>query len=283
MDEKIMRTSVFGGFKKADVLNYVEELQKQIEQLKEDAEAKEKSISQLNEKVEELTSRCGEFELENDELTDENEALTDENEALKASVEEKNTQLEAVKERNREMGENIAELTEVKKEYEGVKEKYENNAEELKKAESRLGAAYLDARKYSEKIVASANERAHSAAKATGDEIAKQANEISRLSQDIEKLSASFAKSMNELQANITVLSQRMAATAKNLSVRRDASFEPELNINFEMDGDARSVIETDDGSGLTYIQYPPNTDFNEDLNIKPDSTFTFGNKGEQA
>ena len=276
MDEKIMRTSVFGGFKKADVLNYVEELQKQIEQLKEDAEAKEKSISQLNEKVEELTSRCGEFELENDELTDENEAL-------KASVEEKNTQLEAVKEQNREMGENIAELTEGKKEYEGVKEKYENNAEELKKAESRLGAAYLDARKYSEKIVASANERAHSAAKATGDEIAKQANEISRLSQDIEKLSASFAKSMNELQANITVLSQRMAATAKNLSVRRDASFEPELNINFEMDGDARGVIETDDGSGLTYIQYPPNTDFNEDLNIKPDSTFTFGNKGEQA
>lgn len=276
MDEKIMRTSVFGGFKKADVLNYVEELQKQIEQLKEDAEAKEKSISQLNEKVEELTSRCGEFELENDELTDENEAL-------KASVEEKNTQLEAVKEQNREMGENIAELTEVKKEYEGVKEKYENNAEELKKAESRLGAAYLDARKYSEKIVASANERAHSAAKATGDEIAKQANEISRLSQDIEKLSASFAKSMNELQANITVLSQRMAATAKNLSVRRDASFEPELNINFEIDGDARGVIETDDGSGLTYIQYPPNTDFNEDLNIKPDSTFTFGNKGEQA
>ena len=276
MDEKIMRTSVFGGFKKADVLNYVEELQKQIEQLKEDAEAKEKSISQLNEKVEELTSRCGEFELENDELTDENEAL-------KASVEEKNTQLEAVKERNREMGENIAELTEVKKEYEGVKEKYENNAEELKKAESRLGAAYLDARKYSEKIVASANERAHSAAKTTGDEIAKQANEISRLSQDIEKLSASFAKSMNELQANITVLSQRMAATAKNLSVRRDASFEPELNINFEIDGDARGVIETDDGSGLTYIQYPPNTDFNEDLNIKPDSTFTFGNKGEQA
>lgn len=276
MDEKIMRTSVFGGFKKVDVLSYVEELQKQIEQLKSDAELKEKEISQLNEKVSELTSMCGELECENDELTDENDEL-------KASVEEKNTQLEAVKEQNREMSESIAELTEIKEEYAGVKKKYENNTDELKKAQSRLGAAYLDARKYSEKIVASANERAHNASKAAGEDITRQANEISRLSQDIEKLSASFTNSINELQANIAVLSQRMAAAAKNLSVRHDASFEPDLTLNFELDDDARGVIETNDGSGLTYIQYPPNTDFNEDLNIRPDSTFDFGKNGEQA
>lgn len=36
--EKIMRTSVFGGFKKEDVISYVEELKKEIESLKADVE-----------------------------------------------------------------------------------------------------------------------------------------------------------------------------------------------------------------------------------------------------
>ena len=276
MDEKIMRTSIFGGFKKEDVLSYIEKLQKQIEQLKEDVDSKQKTILELNEKVESLNFEYVELECENDELEDEiNE--------LRASAEEKDAELGTVKAQNSELNEKITALSAVKEEYENAKQKIESNNDELKKAEARLGAAYLDARKYSENIVASANERAFCAAKSASDDITKQANEISNLSRDIEKLSASFTNSMNELQANITVLSQRMAAAAKNLSVRQDASFEPDLSVNFELDGDAKGVIETNDGSGLTYIQYPPNTDFNEDLNIRPDSTFTFGKKGEQA
>ena len=276
MNEKIMRTSIFGGFKKEDVLSYIEKLQKQIEQLKEDVDLKQKTISELNKKVESLNFQYVELECENDELEEEIDSL-------KTAAEEKDAELEALGAQNSEMNEKITALSAVKDEYENARQRIENNNNELKKAEARLGAAYLDARKYSEKIVASANERAHCATKSVSDDITKQANEISHLSQDIERLSASFANSMNELQANITVLSQRMAAAAKNLSVRQDASFEPDLSVNFDLDDDAKGVIETNDGSGLTYIQYPPNTDFNEDLNIQPDSTFTFGKKGEQA
>ena len=49
--EKIMRTSVFGGFKKEDVISYVEELKKEIESLKADVEKKDGKIGELNSKV----------------------------------------------------------------------------------------------------------------------------------------------------------------------------------------------------------------------------------------
>ena len=34
---------------------------------------------------------------------------------------------------------------------------------------------------------------------------------------------------------------------------------------------DAIGVEKTNDGSGLTYISYEPNSEFNEDLNIQPE------------
>lgn len=265
MDEKIMRTSVFGGFKKEDVLSYVEALQKQIEELKADISQKEDAISELDAKVCELSAQC-------EELVE-----------VKAELNERNTEIEAVKNENVEINSKLTELTAIAEEYNNAKQKFERNNNELKAAETRLGAAFLDARKYSDEIVAAANEKAHSTSKAISDDITKQAGEISHLSQEVERLSISFANSMDELRANITVLSQRMAAAAKNLSIRQDSTFEPDLTVKFDLDDDANSVIETNDGSGLTYIQYPPHTDFNEDLNIKADSTFTFNKKEEQA
>lgn len=260
-----MRTSVFGGFKKEDVLSYVEALQKQIEDLKNEISCKDKEISELELKADELTAQCEELS------------------SVKSELEEKNTEIQTVKNENGEMSQKIEELTSIAVEYEAAKQKFENNNKELKAAETRLGAAFLDARKYSDEIVSAANEKAHSTSKAISDDISKQAGEISKLSQDVERLSASFAKSMDELQANITVLSQRMAAAAKNLSIRQDAVFEPDLTVKFDLDSDAEGIIETNDGSGLTFIQYPPNTDFNEDLNIQPDMTFNFNKKEEQA
>lgn len=265
MDEKIMRTSIFGGFKKEDVLSFVEELQKQLEELKTEVASKQDAVSQLEGRVSELSAEC-------EEIT-----------SLRSELDEKNAEIESVKAENAELSGKITELTAIKEEYDGEKQKFRNNNIELKAAQTRLGSAFLDARKYSDEIVAAANEKAHNTTKAISDDISKRASEISHLSQDVEKLSASFANSMNELQANITVLSQRMAAAAKNLSIRQDTVFEPDLTVKFDLDDDAESIIETNDGSGLTYIQYPPHTDFNEDLNIQADSSFTFNKKEEQA
>lgn len=252
--EKIMRTSVFGGFKKEDVISYVEELKKEIEALKSDVEKKDEKIGELNSRVVELTDDCAQLE------------------ELKNEISEKTEKIEALQEKNTEITSRVEELSAVSEEYSKAKSVIERNNKEIEAAQARLGAAFLDARKYSENIVAAANEKAHTASKTISEDISKQASEISRLSSEVDKISAIFTKSVDELHANISVLAQRMAAAAKNLAIRQDAMFEPDLSVSFEIDDDATGVLETNDGSGLTYIQYPPHSEFHEDLNIKPDT-----------
>ncbi len=254
--ERIMRTSIFGGFRREDVLTYVEELQSQIEALKNDVSEKENSINELNDKVVDLTRECSEISL------------------LKSELEEKDTAIEALNNENTELKEQVESLTAVSAEYENAKKTIEENNLNIKAAEARLGAAFIDARKYSDEIVAAANDKAHETAKSISTDIQKQAGEISRLSSEVDRISSTFTKSIDELHQNIAILAQRMAAAAKNLNIRQDAVFEPDFSIEIKKDSKQSHTIETNDGSGLTYIQYPPHTEFNEDLNIQPDGSF---------
>ena len=74
--EKIMRTSVFGGFKKEDVISYVEELKKEIESLKADVEKKDGKIGELNSKVLELTDDCAQLEELKKETAEKSERIS---------------------------------------------------------------------------------------------------------------------------------------------------------------------------------------------------------------
>lgn len=261
MEDKIMRTKLFGGFDKKDVLSYVEELKKQVEELKKDVLEKDGRIDELNSQVSELSQECEKISV------------------LSSELEAKENEVAELTDKNAQLSETVESLTKVSAEYEGAKQKLEASQQQIKSEQARLGAAFLDARRYSDEIVAAANEKAHSTSKSFSEDISKQAGEISRLSAEIDRLSASFTKSVDELHTNIAVLASRMSAAAKNLSIRQDAVFEPDLKLSFDVDDDATGIVETDDGSGLTYIQYPPHTEFNEDLNIQPDGSFGSNNE----
>lgn len=265
MAEKIMRTQVFGGFKKDDVLGYVEDLQKQIEELKKDLDTKQNRIVELSSEVSKLTEECKKIS------------------ELKTELDEKGTMLSQSENENIELKVQLASLNEVKNEYESAKQHLAESNKAIDDAKVQLGAAFLDARKYSDEIVAAANEQAHKASKSFSEDITKQAGEITKLSNELDALSASFTQSVTQLHNNIAILAQRMAVAAQNLGIRKDASFKPEFKVDFAIDDDASGVIQTNDGSGLTFIQYPPKTEFNEDLNIKPDSDYSVLNKEEQA
>lgn len=247
-----MRTSFFGGFKREDVLSYVEELKTEIETLKADAQSKENSIDELNGKVIELTKELGELAL------------------LKSEVEEKSQAISQLESENGELKTKVGELTAVANEYETAKQTIEQNHQSIKSAEARLGAAFVDARKYSDEIVAAANNKANETSKNISSDITRQATEISKLSLEVDRISSTFTKSIDELHQNIAILAQRMAAAAKNLDNRQDAVFEPDFSIKIEQDNSEKTVT-SNDGSGLTYIQYPPHTRFNEDLEIQPE------------
>ena len=113
--EKIMRTSVFGGFKKEDVISYVEELKKEIEGLKADVEKKDGKIGELNSKVLELTDDCAQLE------------------ELKKETAEKSKRISALENQNSEIVERLETLSKVSEEYSNAKSVIERNNREIER------------------------------------------------------------------------------------------------------------------------------------------------------
>lgn len=265
-NERILRTSVFGGFKKEDVLKYVEELKAEISTLTEEIKEKANTLSDLSDRVDALSAECEEGKVAQEKLSETKEQVI--------VLETENQQL---REDNLALSKRMATLDE-------EEARLQSKAEEVKASEAQLGAAFLDARKYSDEIVTAANKKANETQSEASDSIATQAAEIARLSSDVDVLSETLTKSIEALHADISTLSAKLSKAAQSLKNRKDAEkFIPDISMKIEEElGETiTGVTETNDGSGLTFIHYPSHTDFNEDLNIKSDSIYHFGNSKE--
>ena len=191
--ERILRTSVFGGFRREDVLQYVEELKGEIAAL------------------------SGKLQAQNAQKA-ENEALT----ARFAAIDTEKSEMH-------------------------------RKAEEIRASEAQLGAAFLDARKYSDEIVTAANKKANETALDASDSIAKQATEVARLSSDVDALAETLTKSIADLHANIAALSVKLSKSAQALSNRKDAEkFVPDISIKIEEFGEEFSALQD---ASLTVLQ----------------------------
>ena len=259
--ERILRTSIFGGFKREDVLGYVEELKAEIAVLSAEVQGKTSKIDALSEMAENL-SKALEQAKETEAKLAETSAVLDEQKAKNAELQAQNDALSA----------RVAAI-------DGEKQAMAQKAQEIRASEAQLGAAFLDARKYSDEIVSAANKKANETQNEASDSIAKQAQEVSRLSADVDTLAATLTKSINDLHADISALSAKLSKAAQSLQNRKDAEkFVPDISMKIEEELGEKiaGITETDDGSGLTYIHYPPHTEFNEDLNITPNTVYRF-------
>lgn len=259
--ERILRTSIFGGFRREDVLGYVEELKGEIAVLQEELKGKVAKMDALSEKVETLSEACEQAKETEQKLVEVTAALETE--------QQKNETLAA---ENAELSARVAAI-------DGEKAAMEQKAAEIRASEAQLGAAFLDARKYSDEIVCAANKKANETQNDASDSIAKQATEVAKLSADVDALSLMLSKSIESLHADISALSVKLSKAAQSLQNRKDAEkFVPDISIKIEEELGEKitGVTETDDGSGLTYIHYPPHTEFNEDLNITPNTVYRF-------
>lgn len=233
--ERILRTSVFGGFRRTDVLEYVEELKGEIAELSKMFDEQNTMISELSEMVDNLTGECEQAKAAEAKLAEtaaalegaqaENAALKSENEALTARFAKID-----------------AEKSEMSK-----------KAEEIRASEAQLGAAFLDARKYSDEIVTAANKKANETSLDASESIAQQATEVARLSSDVDALAATLTKSIDELHANIAALSVKLSKSAQALSARKDAEkFVPDISIKIEEFGEEFAALQD---SALTVLQ----------------------------
>jgi len=254
---KNFRSSVFGGFNKQDVMAYIEQLQGELGALKVQMSEIEKDYAQARQNL----SRIPKLE---EEVRNKTEAER-RNAEIRSEIERQNAQLRS-------------EVESLKAGQLKAKEEYEK----VKAAEAQLGAAFVDARRYSDEIVAAAKGRAADVSKQASDDITNKADQIRRVANEAEKLTEEMRQKMQALSRSIADLSGKMSAVAVTLvKTEAPAEFKPRVDfallkeMGFENTDDVTNV-ETDEETGMTFVSYEPNTNFNDDLNFKPDEAEGF-------
>lgn len=265
-EKPVMKTAVFGGFKKADVLDYIENLQNETADLTSELDRKRMESLELRKKIDTLEEKVS--------------ALSE----ISKAVEEKNLLIAELEAKVRSAAAESAQ-------YKDRLLEYQEKNERLNRAEKQIGAAYIDARRYSDEIIDTAKSKAKDIGALASQDVKSQANEIEQLLRDVDAVSKKFNSSLEQLHKDVYALSKKLNSSASNL-----------LNLHTDLPGldapsiyteqspvsedilrdmpDAIAVEVTDDGSGLTYISYEPNTEFNADLNIQPENIIEEDNNG---
>lgn len=196
--DKILRKSAFGGFKREDVIDYIEKLQAQ-------ALADKRSAEESARFAEGLAARANEC----DRLEKMYEQATEENREL-------NARLEALKEKNDEYerqlynyGENFALL-------EAKLSELEERCAQINDSEKQINGLVLDAVLYSDKIIGKARDAARAVSDdarqtitATADEIDSIGSEIGRISGDFSEVIARLSEKLGVLSKDINELTAR--------------------------------------------------------------------------
>ena len=206
----VMKTAIFGGFKKADVLALIEQLQAETTDMKNILDEKRKEVLELREQVDELArvnDLLVKMELENKELTE---------------------KLENVLSENKIYSEKIVE--------------YEAKADKLQRAEKQIGAVYIDARRYSDDLVENARAKAKDIGAIASQDIKRESIEIESLLRDVDIISKKFNTSIEQLHRDVYALSSKLNTSASNLlNLHTDLT---ELNpISYEFDSTVSSEI----------------------------------------
>ena len=225
-DITIMKTAIFGGFKKSDVLALVENLQHETADTRMLLDEKRKEANELREHLDEISEKL-------EKLNEVNELLAikeKENEVLTEKLEN------ALKE-NKILNEKFVD--------------FDNKTEKLQRAEKQIGAVYIDARRYADDLVENARSKAKDIGAVASQDIKRECLEIEALLRDVDIISNKFNTSIEQLHRDVYALSSKLNTSASNLiNLHTDlAEFSP---VEFEYNSNAlpseeNNVIEVDE------------------------------------
>lgn len=214
----LFRTSAFGGYKKDDVMDFVENLLTEKSNL-------ERLLAGNTAERSQLASRVAQLEGELADLG-----------KLRSEVLELNSKISEYENAVSDKDDLISELTlrvskaeaspDVSEELNSLKAENARLREELEKKsamERQVGAAMLDARVHSEELVEAAKERAENVTKLVYAAIGETAVKIDDLSAGIGEIARNFTKSVEEVELRIKALTGDMSKTAQALI--SDSSF----------------------------------------------------------
>jgi chromosome segregation ATPase len=205
-----MKTSLFGGFKKSDVLNLIEQLQAETSEVKESLDIKREEVLELKNKISTLEEKLEDLSGLADTIQEKEQEIAELNEKLEAALLE-----------NKQLSERNAE--------------FDEKSEKLRRAEKQIGAAYIDARRYSDDLVENAKSKAKDIGAFASQDIKREAAEIESLLKDVDVISRKFNSSIEQLHKDVYALSSKLNSSASNLlNLHTDISEIESHNLDYD-------------------------------------------------
>lgn len=206
----VMKTALFGGFKKSDVLSLIEQLQAETADAKELLDAKREETLELKNKIEELEEKLEKLTVVNEKLAEKEKEVSELTQKLDDALLE-----------NKQLSEKSVE--------------YDEKSEKLRRAEKQIGAAYIDARRYSDDLVENAKSKAKDIGAFASQDIKREASEIEALLKDVDAISRKFNSSIEQLHKDVYALSSKLNSSASNLlNLHTDLSELDAHNFDYE-------------------------------------------------
>ncbi len=194
------RSSVFGGFNKSDVIDYIEKLQALHNGLRDGFQTQNNELSKALVYVKQLEERLMALNLENKEL----------------------------KEKSREYSQKFTDDTEKSTgEKSGKPSDIDIGCDRLKKVESQIGALLLDAVIYSDRMTEEAKEAAKNITSDAKNTIITTVEDVNRLGVEICMLSENFSDTLSKMIDKVEDLSKNLTVFASKFD--KDLPDGPEL------------------------------------------------------
>ncbi len=210
MELKVMKTAFFGGFKKSDVLALVEQLQTEAIDAKDSLDIKNEEALELKNKIVELEEKLESLMIVNEKLAEKEKEVAELTKKLEDALLE-----------NKQLSEKSIE--------------FDEKSEKLRRAEKQIGAAYIDARRYSDDLVENAKSKAKDIGAFASQDIKREASEIESLLKDVDAISRKFNSSIEQLHKDVYALSSKLNSSASNLlNLHTDLSEIESHNFDYE-------------------------------------------------
>lgn len=203
------KRSLFGGFKREDVINYIDNMKAELESAK-------KEIDELKEQNATLSSS-------NESLTEETDKFRSENVSLSMSLAENTLNLNNVK---AELDKLKIEKESIENENKALKEENESYRGKIARAaeiESHVGGMIADAKIYKEKLISDAKieiDAMSASYRNSAEEITKK---IDSFTNELNDLSSSVSSSLSSIMDSLIKMSNEIEQSKKSLSYKTTA------------------------------------------------------------
>lgn len=208
----MFRTTAFGGFKKDEVMDFIEKVLNEKSSLERQVASNNAKTTQLNNEIAALQSELGDVGKLRSEIAELSAKINE----YEMAIDDKDTLINELTSKLSEAQSKAVddgEVSELRRENEKLKIELSKKGD----LERQVGAAMLDARVHSEELVEQAKERANSVTKAVYAAIGDTAVKIDDLSAGIGEIARNFTKSVEEVELRIKALTGDMSKTAQAL------------------------------------------------------------------